>query len=79
MLKLSWETWRGFMKWRAMRLTRLCCGTDFGTQTSSFCSEPTFRDLYYPYYKQVNDWIHRNTSWKTFKHSCGRCGDLFPR
>jgi uroporphyrinogen-III decarboxylase len=19
----------------------------------------------------VNDWIHRNTGWKTFKHSCG--------
>src|SRR5664279_2327332 len=27
------------------------CGTDFGTQTSSFCSVKTFRDLYFPYYK----------------------------
>ena len=24
-----------------------------------------------PYYKKVNDWIHQNTDWKTFKHSCG--------
>jgi uroporphyrinogen-III decarboxylase len=24
-----------------------------------------------PYYKKVNDWIHQNTTWKTFKHSCG--------
>jgi uroporphyrinogen-III decarboxylase len=24
-----------------------------------------------PYYKKVNDWIHENTTWKTFKHSCG--------
>ncbi|MDP7105801.1 MAG: uroporphyrinogen decarboxylase family protein, partial [Roseibacillus sp.] len=47
------------------------CGTDFGTQVSTFCSPQTFSDLWAPYYRQVNDWIHRNTSWKTFKHSCG--------
>lgn len=47
------------------------CGTDFGTQTSTFCSEKTFRELYFPYYKRLNDWIHGNTSWKVFKHSCG--------
>jgi len=47
------------------------CGTDFGTQQSTFCSEKTFRRLYGPYYKRLNDWIHKNTSWKTFKHSCG--------
>lgn len=47
------------------------CGTDFGTQCSSFCSVQTFRSLYAPYYKRVNDWIHQHTSWKTFKHSCG--------
>lgn len=47
------------------------CGTDFGTQTSSFCSPETFDSLYAPYYRQVNDWVHRHTSWKTFKHSCG--------
>lgn len=47
------------------------CGTDFGTQTSAFCSVATFRELYLPYYKRVNDWIHSNTTWKTFKHSCG--------
>ena len=47
------------------------CGTDFGTQASSFCSEATFRELYLPYYQQVNGWIHRNTRWKTLKHSCG--------
>lgn len=47
------------------------CGTDFGTQSSSFCSTETFDILYKPYYKKVNDWIHENTGWKTFKHSCG--------
>jgi Uroporphyrinogen decarboxylase (URO-D) len=47
------------------------CGTDFGTQNSSFCSVETFRELWLPYYRQINAWIHRNTGWKTFKHSCG--------
>ena len=37
------------------------CGTDFGTQNSSFCSVPTFRELWMPYYRRVNDWIHKNT------------------
>ncbi|MCP4456235.1 MAG: methyltransferase [Planctomycetes bacterium] len=47
------------------------CGTDFGTQTSQFCSVDTYEALYAPYYKQVNAWIHEHTTWKTFKHSCG--------
>jgi Uroporphyrinogen decarboxylase (URO-D) len=47
------------------------CGTDFGTQTSQFCSPATFEQLYAPYYRRVNDWIHSHTTWKTFKHSCG--------
>jgi len=47
------------------------CGTDFGTQDSSFCSVETYDELYAPYYKKINNWIHENTSWKTFKHSCG--------
>ena len=47
------------------------CGTDFGTQSGTFCSEETFRELYLPYYQQINGWIHANTAWKTFKHSCG--------
>ncbi|MFV2067835.1 MAG: uroporphyrinogen decarboxylase family protein [Pirellulales bacterium] len=47
------------------------CGTDFGTQTSSFCSVDTFDELYAPYYTRLNDWIHARTTWKTFKHSCG--------
>jgi hypothetical protein len=47
------------------------CGTDFGTQLSTFCSGETFDDLYAPYYRKLNNWIHKNTTWKTFKHSCG--------
>ena len=47
------------------------CGADFGTQTSQFMSVDTLNDLYVPYYKRMNDWIHQHTSWKTFKHCCG--------
>jgi hypothetical protein len=47
------------------------CGNDFGTQQSTFCDLETFRDLYLPYYRKMNDWIHGHTGWKVFKHSCG--------
>jgi hypothetical protein len=47
------------------------CGADFGTQESTFCSPEQFDDLWLPYYRRINDWIHNNTRWKTFKHSCG--------
>jgi hypothetical protein len=54
------------------------CGTDFGTQQSTFCSVAAFRELYMPYYKRINDWVHRHTAWKTFKHSCGAVETLLP-
>jgi len=54
------------------------CGTDFGTQSSTFCSEETFRSLYLPYYREINGWVHQNTTWKTFKHSCGAILPLIP-
>jgi uroporphyrinogen-III decarboxylase len=47
------------------------CGTDFGTQDSQFCGIDTLEEMYLPYYKKINNWIHENTNWKTFKHSCG--------
>jgi len=54
------------------------CGTDFGTQISTFCSEETLNTLYLPYYKKINNWIHKNTTWKTFKHSCGAIEPFIP-
>lgn len=47
------------------------CGTDFGTQSSQFCSTEAFDELWLPYYRKMNNWIHQHTTWKTFKHSCG--------
>jgi hypothetical protein len=46
-------------------------GTDFGTQRGPFMSNASYRRLYKPFHKRINDWVHENTSWKTFMHSCG--------
>jgi len=46
-------------------------GTDFGTQSGPFISPDMYREIYKPFHKRINDWIHENTSWKTFYHSCG--------
>lgn len=46
-------------------------GTDFGTQAGPMMALDTFRNLYKPYYKRMNDWVHKHTNWKTFFHSCG--------
>ncbi len=51
--------------------TAYICGNDFGTQNGPFCSVETFTSLYAPYYVRINKWIHENTNWKVFKHSCG--------
>jgi hypothetical protein len=55
------------------------CGTDFGTQDSTFCAPEQFDDLWLPYYRRINDWIHANTNWKTFKHSCGAVENFMGR
>ncbi|MCX6573330.1 MAG: methyltransferase [Candidatus Aminicenantes bacterium] len=54
------------------------CGTDVGTQQSTFCSVAAFRELYQPYYRRINDWVHARTAWKSFKHSCGAVSSLLP-
>lgn len=53
-------------------------GTDFGAQTGPFISPKSYRDLYQPFHRQVNAWIHRNTAWKSFIHSCGSVRMLLP-
>ncbi len=53
-------------------------GTDFGTQAGPFISPKAYRDLFMPFHTTVNAWIHRNTSWKSFIHSCGSVVALIP-
>jgi hypothetical protein len=56
----------------------LITGTDFGAQNSLFISRQSYRDLYKPFHKAVNDWLHKHTAWKTFIHSCGSVVELIP-
>jgi hypothetical protein len=51
-------------------------GTDFGTQNGPFLSAAKYRELFLPYQKRVNGWIHRHTKWKTFMHCCGGIAPL---
>jgi len=51
-------------------------GTDFGTQKGPIMSNATYRKLYRPFHKRINDWIHEHTSWRTFIHSCGSVESL---
>jgi hypothetical protein len=51
-------------------------GTDLASQNSLFCSPDSYRDLYLPHAKKVNDWVHAHTTWKTLKHCCGGCEPL---
>lgn len=53
-------------------------GTDFGCQHGPFISLESYRRLFKPFHRAVNDWIHRNTTWKTFNHSCGSVRAFIP-
>jgi hypothetical protein len=53
-------------------------GTDFGAQNTSFISPKAYRQLFKPFHVQVNAWIHANTHWKSFIHSCGSIVSLLP-
>ncbi|TWT82478.1 methylcobalamin:coenzyme M methyltransferase [Planctomycetes bacterium CA13] len=46
-------------------------GTDFGGQEGMLISPKTFRSLWKPLFKQMNDWVHEHTTWKTFFHTDG--------
>jgi hypothetical protein len=52
-------------------------GTDFGSQTGAFISPRSYREMYKPYHKAINDWVHEHTGWKTFYHSCGSMVALY--
>ncbi len=46
-------------------------GTDFGGQLRPLISPKTYRELFKPFHTEMNGWVHENTTWKTFYHSCG--------
>ena len=48
---------------------------DAGTQRAGLIRPELFGEMILPHYRRFNDWVHANTSWKTFVHSCGAVGD----
>ena len=46
-------------------------GTDFGSQNGPFISPAAYREMFMPLHRKMNDWVHSNTRWKTFYHTCG--------
>ncbi len=46
-------------------------GADFGTQRGPMYSPDVYRDIFKPHHARLCDWIHRNTDWKVFIHTCG--------
>ena len=46
-------------------------GTDFGAQGGTLINPRIYRELYQPFHRRVNEWVHRHTPWKTLIHSCG--------
>lgn len=44
---------------------------DAGTQRSELMSADLYAEMLKPHYTRLCDWVHANTSWKTFFHSCG--------
>ena len=44
---------------------------DAGTQKGELLSPDLFREMIKPHYERLCGWVHANTEWKTFLHSCG--------
>jgi hypothetical protein len=46
-------------------------GNDFGSQNGPLIAPEIYRELYKPFHKTMNEWVHKHTPWKTFFHNCG--------
>ncbi len=53
-------------------------GNDYGSQRAELFSPDWFAELYVPFFRQQNDWIHANTRWKVWEHSCGSIAKIIP-
>jgi uroporphyrinogen decarboxylase len=51
---------------------------DAGTQRCELISPDLFNEMIKPHYKRLCDWVHANTSWKTYLHSCGSVFHYIP-
>jgi uroporphyrinogen-III decarboxylase len=44
---------------------------DAGTQRAELISPDLFAEMIKPHYQRLCNWVHENTNWKTYLHSCG--------
>jgi len=51
---------------------------DAGSQRGEFIAPDLFAEMIKPHYKRLCDWVHANTSWKTFLHCCGSIFHYIP-
>ena len=51
---------------------------DSGTQRGEFIRPELWAEMIKPHYTRLCAWIHANTAWKTFLHSCGSIYHLIP-
>ena len=51
---------------------------DAGTQRGEILAPGLFAEMIKPHYKRLCDWVHANTNWKTFLHSCGSIYHYIP-
>ena len=51
---------------------------DSGTQRGEFINPDLWVEMIKPHYTKLCAWIHRNTPWKTYLHSCGSIYHLIP-
>jgi uroporphyrinogen-III decarboxylase len=51
---------------------------DAGTQRAPLLKPDLFVEMIKPHYERLCDWVHTNTGWKTYLHSCGSIYDYIP-
>ena len=51
---------------------------DSGTQRGEFIKPSLWAEMMKPHYRNLCEWVHKNTPWKTFLHSCGSVYNLIP-
>jgi len=51
---------------------------DSGTQRGEFIRPELWAEMLKPHYTKLCNWIHANTPWKVFLHSCGSIYNLIP-
>ena len=56
----------------------VCVSEDLGTQSAPFCNPEQYAELCAPYHKKFMDFIHKNSDWKIFFHTCGAMEPMIP-